>query len=548
MKRILALVLACLLILPIISACSNNVETTAKESETVSTTQTETEKIETTQAPVTETETEATTQTEEETTEAVTTAEETTEAEEPLVVPDDSLLAWYTFDEIVDGYIADKSGNGFDAQVKGKAKIVSVDENTNAVSFENGGDSLYIQDNKAFNVKPDEDFTLIVTLKWSGKIFDTWPCIFNKGLLTVSGKEKYYGFWLDTTGKPSLGLTSVYGNGTSNTLAKFSLDTEWHTFVAVQDGANKTIYFFIDDECVGSRQSVTCVTEIGVYIGINGNTASQGQFLGQISEVALYKSTYGLKLGEAGGVDSLARKTYEYTSPTTAKSMNLPYRIYFPSDYGTTDKKYPLFLYLHGYGEIGDNNTSQLRITNAQEENKILSEIVDRDNCIVIAPQCKDPADYNWVGLNHWWFTGAREKLSENPTIALEAATALLKETIANEKVDESRIYVCGISMGGYGTWEILARNPELFAAAIPICGGGILSSAESLKDVAIWAFHGEADSTVPVSGTKDMISALVAAGSKKAKATYFPGVGHSCWNNVFAVDGVVDWLYEQHR
>ena len=102
--------------------------------------------------------------------------------------------------------------------------------------------------------------------------------------------------------------------------------------------------------------------------------------------------------------------------------------------------------------------------------------------------------------------------------------------------------------MGGYGTWEILARNPELFAAAIPICGGGILSSAESLKDVAIWAFHGEADTTVPPSGTKDMITALKGAGSTKAKATYFPGVGHSCWNNVFAVDGVVDWLYEQHR
>ena len=546
MKRLIALLLAFAFIFSIILIVScSNVETSVQTTNELVTTITEKEtEVETEKEVVTTNETtvESTTTIEE------TTQIETTEKEDPIVVKNDSLLAWYTFDEIVDGYVEDKSGNGHNAKVNGNPKIVKLDDGTNAISLEDGGDHLYIKDNKAFNARVIDSFTLIATIKWSGKIYDTWPCIFNKGLLTSAGKEKYYGFWINTEGTPALGCTSVYGNGTSNTYANFKLDTNWHTFMAVQDGANDVIYFYIDNVVVGSRAACNCVTDIGVYIGINGNTNTQGQFIGQIKEIALYNSTYGYELSRPTGIDSMDKKTYEYTSTTLNQSMSLPYRIYFPTDYSKSDKEYPMLLFLHGYGEIGTNNTSQLRITTAQEENMIIRWMVERDDAIILVPQCHDPAIYNWVGLNHKWSTGAREKLPDNPTVALEAATSLLKEVIEEERVDKSRIYVSGISMGGYGTWEILARNPDLFAAAIPICGGGILSSAESLKDVAIWAFHGTADTTVPMTGTKDMIEALEKAGSTKAKATYFPGVGHSCWNNVFAVDGLIDWLYEQHK
>ena len=102
--------------------------------------------------------------------------------------------------------------------------------------------------------------------------------------------------------------------------------------------------------------------------------------------------------------------------------------------------------------------------------------------------------------------------------------------------------------MGGYGTWELITRNPEVFAAAIPVCGAGIPSMADRLIDIAIWAFHGEADPTVPVSGTRDMEEAIKAAGGTKIQATYFPGVAHNSWIPAFATEELIDWLFSQSK
>lgn len=329
--------------------------------------------------------------------------------------------------------------------------------------------------------------------------------------------------------------------------ADYSLDTDWHTFVCIQDGDNQMIYFIIDDEVIASRQSCKVKTDVGMYIGINGNTSTEGQFLGMIDSVELYSKALSLSGYKVNGIDCLDYGKYDYTNESNER-MVLPYRIYYPSDYSESDKKYPIILFMHGYGEIGTDNHSQLRITTNQEENKLLTGILERDDCIILVPQCTDPPKYNWVPLNHVWSTGARRNYTEKPTIALEAAQSLFMKIIEDEKVDKDRLYIAGISMGGYATWELLARNPSLFAAAIPICGGGILSSAESLKDTPIWAFHGESDGTVPPSGTKLMVEALKKAGSDKVKATYFPGVGHNCWNNVFATPGVIDWLFSQSK
>ena len=102
--------------------------------------------------------------------------------------------------------------------------------------------------------------------------------------------------------------------------------------------------------------------------------------------------------------------------------------------------------------------------------------------------------------------------------------------------------------MGGYGTWEIIARNPELFAAAVPLCGAGIPSKAAELKDMAIWAFHGLADPTVPAKGTQDMQQAIKAAGGTKFKATYFEGVGHNIWTQAFGYPGLGEWILSQSK
>ena len=96
--------------------------------------------------------------------------------------------------------------------------------------------------------------------------------------------------------------------------------------------------------------------------------------------------------------------------------------------------------------------------------------------------------------------------------------------------------------------WELITRRPEVFAAAIPVCGAGIPSLASRLTNIAIWAFHGAKDPTVPVSGSRDMVAAIRAAGGRKIRYTEFPEEGHNCWIPAYREDGLVDWLFEQTK
>lgn len=240
-------------------------------------------------------------------------------------------------------------------------------------------------------------------------------------------------------------------------------------------------------------------------------------------------------------VDKMQRATYIYEDKETKEFFSLPYRTYFPSDYDATNtKKYPLLFFLHGHGECGTDNELQIRVL--KKENLLINLVMERDNCIIVAPQCPCNVKYEWVPVNHKWNTGSRE-LTEKPTVGLAAATELLEDFLASGKVDTKHVCAAGISMGGYGTWELITRHPEYFAAAIPVCGSGIPSMADKLTDIAIWAFHGEADTTVPVRGTKDMEKAIKAAGGTKMKATYFPGVGHDSWIPAYNTEGLMDWL-----
>ncbi|MDD4496475.1 MAG: prolyl oligopeptidase family serine peptidase, partial [Eubacteriales bacterium] len=110
--------------------------------------------------------------------------------------------------------------------------------------------------------------------------------------------------------------------------------------------------------------------------------------------------------------------------------------------------------------------------------------------------------------------------------------------------IDKSRIYVTGLSLGGFGTWDIISRHPELFAAAIPVCGGGDPSYAEVLVDMPIWTFHGSADSIVPVEGTREMVEALKAAGSELIKYTEYENAEHNVWNMAYVEDDLLTWLF----
>jgi predicted peptidase len=203
-------------------------------------------------------------------------------------------------------------------------------------------------------------------------------------------------------------------------------------------------------------------------------------------------------------------------------------------------KQYPLVLFLHGAGERGNDNSSQLQYLPTW-----LAGAAWRQQfpCFVIAPQCR--AEHRWSAFN--WSDKKSSPLAAEPTTDLAAAIAALEKVSASEPVDPDRVYLTGLSMGGYGSWELAARMPERFAAVSPICGGGDEAQAKKLTSLPIWCFHGGADQVVPVARSRAMIAAIEAAGGKP-KYTEFPGVGHDSWTPAYRDSGLLEWLFAQRR
>lgn len=123
----------------------------------------------------------------------------------------------------------------------------------------------------------------------------------------------------------------------------------------------------------------------------------------------------------------------------------------------------------------------------------------------------------------------------------------LLDKVLATLPVDHRRIYVTGQSLGGYGTFYVVMKRPDLFAAAVPGCGGGVPERAELFRGVPVWAFHGNADPVVPVQRSREMLEAIRKQGGSVA-LTEYDHVGHNSWEFAYSEPRLVDWLYSQHR
>lgn len=205
-------------------------------------------------------------------------------------------------------------------------------------------------------------------------------------------------------------------------------------------------------------------------------------------------------------------------------------------------KLYPLVLFLHGAGERGTDNIKQLLYLP-----QWLAEPANREKypCYLIAPQCREGkrwAEVDWSKLD----ADPMPALGDQMTVAISAMNEVTKQF----PVDKKRVYLTGLSMGGYGSWDLAMRYPERFAAVAPVCGGGDESQAERLKDVPVWAWHGDADKAVPVERSRRMIAAIRAAGGKP-KYTELEGVGHNSWNQAYhGPENLLPWLFEQvnHR
>ncbi len=217
----------------------------------------------------------------------------------------------------------------------------------------------------------------------------------------------------------------------------------------------------------------------------------------------------------------------------------LNYRIYVPQNL-KPDEKVPLILFLHGAGERGNDNIRQLH----HGAPALLAYIQKKDiHAIIIVPQC--PTGMQWVNVP---WGGDAHTMPETPSAPLQAVIALLTQSLAELPVDLSRVYVTGISMGGFGTWDLLQRKPELFAAGIPICGGGDTAQADKLKNTPIWIFHGDQDTSVKTQRSRDMAEAIKKSGGLLIQYTEYPGVPHNSWTRTYANDEVLDWLFAQKK
>jgi predicted peptidase len=237
--------------------------------------------------------------------------------------------------------------------------------------------------------------------------------------------------------------------------------------------------------------------------------------------------------------DAYIEQIYAYTG---GEYQNQPfkYRLLKPEKI-EPGKEYPLILFLHGAGERGDDNRNQLKCL---PEWMARPEARQKYPCFVLAPQCRKNKKWTEIDFGDKLST----KLAKEPTDQLKVVVAVLDETIKKLPIDEKRIYLTGLSMGGYGSWELALRYPDRFAALAPICGGGDETKADLLKNIPIWAWHGDSDEAVPVQRSRRMIEAIKNAGGKP-RYTELKGVGHDSWTPAYTrTDGVVPWLFEQAK
>jgi predicted peptidase len=221
----------------------------------------------------------------------------------------------------------------------------------------------------------------------------------------------------------------------------------------------------------------------------------------------------------------------------------LKYRILYPYNF-SEDIKYPVVLFLHGAGERGNDNEAQL-----MHGGKLFLEKNKDFPSIVIFPQA--PQDDFWARVKIDTIGGKREFRfihSGTPTRSLEAVMALMDSITSQKYVDESRVYVGGLSMGAMGTFELPARRPQMFAAAFAICGGADPEVVKSYpENLNIWIFHGEKDNVVSPEFSKIMAREINSAGGN-AKLSLYPDANHNSWDPAFAEPYLLPWLFSHSK
>ncbi len=230
-------------------------------------------------------------------------------------------------------------------------------------------------------------------------------------------------------------------------------------------------------------------------------------------------------------------------APADGPTPALRYYLYRPPGLAQqpAGKRLPLVVVLHHAG--AEQRLTDMHVSNPESIGRWLDPETQRVHpCFVVAP---------WSGGRHWengdWKTIT--PLTEKPSDNARLVFALIDKLARELPLDLDRIYLVWQSMGGFGTWDLISRRPELFAAAIPVCGGGDPAQAPRLAGLPIWTFHGDADGVIPVARTRAMSTALEAAGSRVFRYWEFPGASHDeCSERAFTEPALSDWLFSQTR
>lgn len=202
------------------------------------------------------------------------------------------------------------------------------------------------------------------------------------------------------------------------------------------------------------------------------------------------------------------------------RQVEIRYLVFLPADFGKPEKKdvkWPLMLFLHGSGERG----SDIELVKKHGPPKIVEQKKDFP-FVTISPQC--PAEKRWNA---------------------DELAKLVDHAANTYQADPKRLYLTGLSMGGAGTWDLLAKYPGKFAAAVPICGPGDPAAADKMKATPIWVFHGAKDPGVPIAKSEEMVEAIKKVGGN-VKFTVYPEAGHDSWTETYNNEEVYKWLLEQ--
>lgn len=320
-----------------------------------------------------------------------------------------------------------------------------------------------------------------------------------------------------------------------------------------------TAYDYAGNYCPNTE--ITVSSENGRFEPFNVTTGLNGKAVTEINGDLVYMDTVtavsvnGIKASAAvehPNVDLTAEFEAKTFTSNIIEDGTLNYRIYVPDAYDGT-QEYPVLLFMHGLGERGDDNTSQIAVNNG-----ILKRLVGIEGedypCIIIAPQC--PAGDTWCNPDNNCVDTAEEGVNvwnnyslENTPVTNAAAMAyeLVQSVIAEYGADADRVYGAGLSMGCFGVMHMAALHPELFAAVIGICGGADPDTGSLFDNTSFWLFSGNADSTVAVENSRAVYQSYSNAGLD-VTYTEYDGVGHYSWNNAFNEPKLLKWLFSKDR